>query len=136
MVERALGGSPAGTPSYLTTTLADYLAHGDTWPNEPQLGAATTLTAALAVRALVALIAGDPVRVAPAVNHVDLRVALEPPADERARETIHHRQVSVRHPSLLSPALHDAVAFARARATGLQVRILRHGKFRGRHGRR
>jgi len=128
MVERALTRSTAGTPPYLAATLADFLAQGERWPNEPQLGAATALTAALCVRAIVALVAGDPLRVAPAVNHVDLRVALEPPVDERARVTIHHRQVSARHPSLLSPALRDAVAFARARATGLQVRILRHGK--------
>jgi molybdopterin/thiamine biosynthesis adenylyltransferase len=126
MVERALGRSPAGTPPYLTSTLADFVAHGETWPNEPQLGAATTLTAALAVRALVALIAGDPVRVAPAVNHVDLRTALEPRSREGDAKTINARQRSERYPALHTAIPRPHALFERERPSGLRVRALRH----------
>jgi molybdopterin/thiamine biosynthesis adenylyltransferase len=126
MVERALARSSSGTPSYLTATLGDYIANGESWPNEPQLGAATALTAALVVRALVALIGGDPVSVAPDVNHLDLRAALEPRSSERDLKAISSRQRAERYPALQTPLPRTHTIFERMRPSGLRVRALRH----------
>ena len=51
--------------------------HGD-WQGAPQLGVTAYLTAALTVRALVALVAHEPVRVAPQVIAVDAMAAVGP----------------------------------------------------------
>jgi ThiF family len=78
LVASAFGGSPFGVPDYLAATLADFQTNGAQWPCEPQLGAAASLTAAMVVRAAAALAANEPIRVAPAASHIDLRVLLEP----------------------------------------------------------
>jgi molybdopterin/thiamine biosynthesis adenylyltransferase len=78
LVTRAFAGGGHGVPPYLAETLADFQVHGAEWPCEPQLGPAASLTAAMVVRAATALVAGDPVRLAPAVYHIDLRSTLEP----------------------------------------------------------
>ncbi len=78
LVASAFGGSPFGVPDYLAATLADFQTNGAQWPCEPQLGAAASLTAAMVVRAAAALAANEPVRVAPAASHIDLRTLLEP----------------------------------------------------------
>jgi hypothetical protein len=80
LVASAFGGSPFGVPDYLAATLADFQTNGAQWPCEPQLGAAASLTAAMVVRAAAALAANEPVRVAPAASHIDLRILLEPSA--------------------------------------------------------
>jgi hypothetical protein len=80
LVASAFGGSPFGVPDYLAATLADFQTNGAQWPCEPQLGAAASLTAAMVVRAAAALAANEPVRVAPAASHIDLRSLLEPSA--------------------------------------------------------
>jgi molybdopterin/thiamine biosynthesis adenylyltransferase len=67
-----------GVPPYLATTLADYQTHGASWPSVPQLGIASHLSAAMVVRAAVALVAGEPVRAVPEVTYQDLRLLLEP----------------------------------------------------------
>ncbi len=57
---------PAGLPEYLRKLLPTYLSRtSDSWPYDPQLGVAAQVTAALAVRTAVSLIAGDRVRTAP-----------------------------------------------------------------------
>jgi len=57
---------PQGLPPYLQELLPKYSARTDrSWPYDPQLGIASHVTAALAVRAAVALVAGEPVRTAP-----------------------------------------------------------------------
>lgn len=78
LVASAFGGSPSGMPDYLAATLADFQTNGARWPCQPQLGAAASLTAAMVVRAAAALAANEPVRVAPAASHIDLRMLLEP----------------------------------------------------------
>lgn len=80
LVASAFGGSPFGVPDYLAATLADFQTNGAQWPCEPQLGAAASLTAAMVVRAAAALAANEPIRVAPAASHIDLRILLEPSA--------------------------------------------------------
>ena len=127
MVQRALSAARDGVPPYLASTLSDFLTNGQSWPNQPQLGVAAALTAAMSVRAIVALLSGEPIRVAPAVNHVDLRVALEPGGGERAKATIRDRQQSERYPSLLEPVAGNGALFERARPTGLRVRAIRQG---------
>lgn len=82
LVMSAFAGSPQGVPPYLAATLADFQENGAEWPCEPQLGPAASLTAAMVVRAATALAAHEPVRVAPAVFHVDLRALLEPAAEK------------------------------------------------------
>jgi len=96
LVASAFGGSPFGVPDYLAATLADFQTNGAQWPCEPQLGAAASLTAAMVVRAAAALAANEPVRVAPAASHIDLRMLLEPsavvpaatPGDEQAEVAV------------------------------------------------
>ena len=78
LVTGAFAGSPGGVPPYLAELLADFQEHGAEWPCEPQLGPAASLSAAMVVRAATALVAGEPLRVAPAVFHIDLRTQLEP----------------------------------------------------------
>lgn len=78
LVTSAFAGSPGGVPSYLAELLADFQEHGAEWPCEPQLGPAASLTAAMVVRAATALVAHEPVRVAPEVFHIDLHALLEP----------------------------------------------------------
>jgi len=95
LVASAFGGSPFGVPDYLAATLADFQTNGAQWPCEPQLGAAASLTAAMVVRAAAALAANEPIRVAPAASHIDLRILLEPsavalaamPGDEQAEDS-------------------------------------------------
>ncbi len=127
MVQRTLSAAKGGVPPYLATTLSDFVTNGQNWPNQPQLGVAAALTAAMSVRAIVALVAGEPLRVAPAVNHVDLRVALEPAAGERSAAVIRQRQKRERYPALLEPVAGSGALFERTRPTGLRVRGLRHG---------
>jgi hypothetical protein len=94
LVASAFGGSHFGVPDYLAATLADFQTNGAQWPCEPQLGAAASLTAAMVVRAAAALAANEPIRVAPAASHIDLRILLEPsavvlaamPGDKQAEE--------------------------------------------------
>lgn len=50
----------------------------ETWPYDPQLGVAAHVTAALTVRACVALVAGHPVRRAPEVILCDTSAAIAP----------------------------------------------------------
>ncbi|HEX5159100.1 MAG TPA: ThiF family adenylyltransferase [Ktedonobacterales bacterium] len=96
LVASAFGGSPFGVPDYLAATLADFQTNGAQWPCEPQLGAAASLTAAMVVRAAAALAANEPIRVAPAASHIDLRILLEPsavalaamPGNEQAEEEV------------------------------------------------
>ncbi len=83
---RVFEAAPGGVPPYLAATFADYFAHGDAWPCEPQLGVAAQLTAAMLVRAAVALVAGEPVRVVPQISYCDLRMVLEPPEPPYAAE--------------------------------------------------
>lgn len=78
LVTHAFAGAPGGVPPYLAETLADFQVNGAQWPCEPQLGAAASLTAAMVVRAAAALAGNEPVRVAPAVFHIDLRAQLDP----------------------------------------------------------
>lgn len=78
IVNRALMSAPGGVPGYLAETLADFQVNGAEWVYEPQLGPTAALTAAMVVRAATALAAGEPVLVAPAVFHVDLRTQLDP----------------------------------------------------------
>lgn len=76
LVSRAFEGAE-GVPGYLGEVLADFQVNGAQWPCEPQLGPTASLTAAMVVRAATALVANEPVPVAPAVFHVDLRALLE-----------------------------------------------------------
>lgn len=73
---------PLGLPTYLEPIFQQFLANHnnrEAWPFDPQLGVATQVTAALAVRAMVALVAHAPVQVVPSIAHCDIRVLLEPP---------------------------------------------------------
>lgn len=65
-------------PSYLSELLTQYLTGSVAWPYDPQLGVASALTSALTVRALVALAADEPLRVAPSVLYADARALGEP----------------------------------------------------------
>ena len=78
LVMGAFAGSPGGVPPYLAEQLLDFQEHGAEWPCEPQLGPAASLTAAMVVRAATALVAHEPVRVAPEVFHIDLHALLDP----------------------------------------------------------
>jgi molybdopterin/thiamine biosynthesis adenylyltransferase len=78
LVTGAFAGTPGGVPPYLAELLADFQERGAEWPCEPQLGPAASLSAAMVVRAATALVAREPVRVAPSVFHIDLRAQLEP----------------------------------------------------------
>lgn len=91
-IGRVFASVPGGVPRYVEGLFAEVMQSGDgpssaeAWPNQPQLGAATALTAAMAVRAAVALTAGEPVRTAPNVNYCDLRLILEEGAGDARTE--------------------------------------------------
>jgi ThiF family len=65
---------PGGVPTYLAKLSARFArrASDGNWPVDPQLGPTTALTAAMLVRAAVALAAGEPLKVVPEVNFADL----------------------------------------------------------------
>ena len=127
MVQRTLSAARDGVPPYLAGTLNDFLTNGRAWPNQPQLGAAAALTAAMSVRAIVALVAGESIRVAPAVNHVDLRTALEPaPVNvQRPLSDGGNRASAIQRCWSLSPGM--AQLFERTRPSGLKIRAVQHG---------
>jgi molybdopterin/thiamine biosynthesis adenylyltransferase len=66
---------PGGIPSYLAgfSDSFQHRASGADWPADPQLGPTTAVTAAMLVRAAVGIAAGEPVKVVPDINFVDLR---------------------------------------------------------------
>lgn len=68
LVLRAVGEN---IPPYLASVLAGLLSPRG-WPYDPQLGAASSLTAALAIRTLLALIAGEKVRTSPEAIRIDI----------------------------------------------------------------
>lgn len=78
-IERVLHGLPSGVPPYLRALARQFQLEHTVWPSLPQLGVAAQVTAALVVRALVALVAREPLQVVPHVIHCDVRVLLEPP---------------------------------------------------------
>jgi molybdopterin-synthase adenylyltransferase len=70
---------PQGLPPYLGELLPKYSARTDrSWPYDPQLGIASHITAALAVRTAVALVAGEPVRMAPNLIWCDTMANVAP----------------------------------------------------------
>jgi molybdopterin/thiamine biosynthesis adenylyltransferase len=77
LFERIYAQVPGGIPEQVRPLIAGYLApdtpiaRGLAEHGAPQLGVTAYLTAALTVRALVALVAHEPVRVAPAVITAD-----------------------------------------------------------------
>ncbi|HEX6121781.1 MAG TPA: ThiF family adenylyltransferase [Ktedonobacterales bacterium] len=72
LIMRILQGIPGGIPPYLAALLPSFQSRDPaSWPYDPQLGVATHLSAALSVRAAVALVAGEPLRVAPEVLWLD-----------------------------------------------------------------
>lgn len=77
IVTRIFEQSQIGQPPYMRSVLERFVAGGPSWEYDPQLGAAVYLTAALMTRIMVALIAGDPVRVVPEVIHTDLYPCVE-----------------------------------------------------------
>lgn len=77
LLTRIFAAVPGGLPPYLGALFAR-LASGEAWESDPQLAAAAHLTSALAVRAAVALVAGEPVRTVPDVIYSDLRMLCEP----------------------------------------------------------
>lgn len=85
LVRRILEEVPGGVPLYLSDTLARYSERtNDSWPFDPQLGVATHLTAAMTVRAAVALVTGEPLRVAPDIIWADTYVSSSSLASEPA----------------------------------------------------
>lgn len=72
IVTKIFERSQIGQPSYMTPVLERFVAGGPSWEYDPQLGAAVYLTASLTTRIMVALAAGDSVRVVPEVVHLDL----------------------------------------------------------------
>jgi hypothetical protein len=66
---------PGGVPDYLAELASRYPRRtaADGWSVDPQLGPTTAVTAAMLVRAAVAIVAGEPVRVVPDINFTDLR---------------------------------------------------------------
>jgi hypothetical protein len=75
LIYRVYAQVPGGIPSYLAGLSASFeqRASRADWPADPQLGPTTAVTAAMLVRAAVGLAAGEPVKVVPDVNFVDLR---------------------------------------------------------------
>jgi molybdopterin/thiamine biosynthesis adenylyltransferase len=90
LFERIYAQVPGGMPEYMRSIISDYFdqdaarsstASPDTLSaryGAPQLGVTAYLTAALTVRALVALIAHEPVRVAPQVITADAFTQVHP----------------------------------------------------------
>jgi molybdopterin/thiamine biosynthesis adenylyltransferase len=76
-VARVLRAIPGGMPPYLAPLFTQFQTQPASWQASPQLGVAAHLTAAMVVRALVALVARAPVRVVPQVIHCDVRTLLE-----------------------------------------------------------
>jgi hypothetical protein len=66
---------PGGVPDYLAELASRYPRRtaADGWPVDPQLGPTTAVTAAMLVRAAVAIVSGEPVRIVPDINFTDLR---------------------------------------------------------------
>ena len=87
LIYRIYAQVPGGVPSYLAKLSARFArrASDGNWPGDPQLGPTTALTAAMLVRAAVALAAGEPLKVVPEVNFADLHqiMSLFPRAAER-----------------------------------------------------
>ncbi len=75
LVSQIYARVPGGVPGYLAEFSTQFLQRtaSDDWPVDPQLGPTTAVTAAMLVRAAVALVAGEPIRVVPEINFVDLR---------------------------------------------------------------
>ena len=77
--QRIFAGLPGGIPDSIKPLLPLYREQDPTtWKGDPQLGVTAYLTAALAVRALVALVAHEPVRVAPQVITADAFTEVAP----------------------------------------------------------
>jgi hypothetical protein len=87
LIYRVYAQVPGGVPTYLAKLSARFArrASGASWPGDPQLGPTTALTAAMLVRAAVALAAGEPIKVVPEVNFADLHqiMSLRPRVVER-----------------------------------------------------
>jgi molybdopterin/thiamine biosynthesis adenylyltransferase len=91
LIEHIYAQVPAGMPPYVRDLMSSYLREdsshdtpvlelgGERGEGAPQLGVTAYLTAALTVRALVALVAHEPIRVAPQVITVDALTQVEPP---------------------------------------------------------
>ncbi len=80
LVTRVFERAPSGVPPYLAELFAQFLSDYASWTHEPQLGVAAHVTAALVVRAAVALAAGDPIRCVPDLAYCDVRTILDPTA--------------------------------------------------------
>jgi molybdopterin/thiamine biosynthesis adenylyltransferase len=79
LIQRILQGLPGGIPPYLAALLPRFQTRDtSSWPYDPQLGVATHLSAALSVRAAVALVAGESLRAAPEVMWLDAMAASTP----------------------------------------------------------
>lgn len=77
LVARIFEQSQIGQPPYMIPVLQRFMAGGPSWEYDPQLGAAVYLTAALMTRIMVALTAGEPVRVVPDIVHADMYSIVE-----------------------------------------------------------
>ncbi len=71
LIQRIFTVVPGGPPAYLTKVLNEYVRNETGWAYDPQLAIAANLTSALAVRATVALLNGEPVRAVPDVMYCD-----------------------------------------------------------------
>lgn len=80
LVSRVFEHAPHGLPPYLGAAFAQFMAPETSWSYDPQLGVAAYVTTAMTVRAAVALVSGEPVRIVPDVVHCDVRALLEPNA--------------------------------------------------------
>ncbi len=79
LVERIYAQMPGGMPNQLKAIVQDYFdPNSEHFQVAPQLGVTTYLTSALAVRALVALVANEPVRTAPHVITADAFAEVAP----------------------------------------------------------
>ncbi len=107
LIERVATTLPGGMPDELARLLPRYVSRTpESWPFDPQLGVAAHLTAALTVRAAVALVAGEPVRVAPDVIWVDATSAIAPMANSVEVDAIEGE-----------PSLHEVTSYGEADLT-------------------
>lgn len=72
LVRRVVAQLSPTTQRGLAGPLRQFAARGADWPGDPQLGVTVYATAALSVAALVARVAGQPVRTVPDIVHADL----------------------------------------------------------------